>query len=133
MVEILAAVEGLTNYSTVVEIALGAAAQQRGASYSDLKGDYMKCWWHWYEHPTDPNRRADRIIAIGLCSRICGPNWSEKGRPVVILGALPPSPRNLTLSGQNSCFGSTTTDVHLCVIEQVLTIQPHRSVLALKM
>ena len=50
------------------------------------------------------------LYFLWLCSRICGPNWSEKGRPVVILGALPPSPRNLTLSGQNSCFGSTTME-----------------------
>ena len=28
----------------------------------------------------------------------------------VELGALPPNPRNLALSGQNGCFGSTTIE-----------------------
>src|SRR5262245_20107464 len=31
-------------------------------------------------------------------------------KSIVELGALPPNPRNLALSGQNGCFGSTTIE-----------------------
>jgi hypothetical protein len=43
---------------------------------------------------------------IGLCSRICGWAWRGVGKGGVSeLGALPPSPRNLSLWGQNGRFG----------------------------
>jgi hypothetical protein len=64
MVGVLVAVESLTNYSTVVEIGLCAAAEHRACYIGDLKSQYMKCWWHWYEHPTDPRRRADSVIVV---------------------------------------------------------------------
>ena len=33
-----------------------------------------------------------------------------RNKSIVTLGALPPNPRNLALSGQNGCFGSTTIE-----------------------
>jgi hypothetical protein len=33
---------------------------------------------------------------------------SIRKKSIIELGALPPNPRNLALSGQNGCFGSTT-------------------------
>ena len=35
---------------------------------------------------------------------------SIRNKSIVELGALPPNPRNLALSGQNGCFGSTTIE-----------------------
>ena len=35
---------------------------------------------------------------------------SIRKKSFVELGALPPNPRNLALSGQNGCFGSTTIE-----------------------
>jgi hypothetical protein len=35
---------------------------------------------------------------------------SIRKKSIVELGALPPNPRNLALSGQNGCFGSTTIE-----------------------
>jgi len=35
---------------------------------------------------------------------------SIRKKSIVELGALPPNPRNLALSGQNGCWGSTTIE-----------------------
>ena len=49
----------------------------------------------------DPQR-----FNLWFCSRICGWAWREIGKGCVSeMGALPPSPWNLTLSGQNGDFG----------------------------
>jgi len=46
------------------------------------------------------------LLLLWLCSRICGRAWREMGKDCVSeLGALPPKPLDLPLSGQNGGFG----------------------------
>jgi hypothetical protein len=64
MAEVLVWVEQKANYSTALEITLGAAAEYKRVYYGDLKSAYMKCWWQWYEHQNDPSHRAEKMLVI---------------------------------------------------------------------
>ena len=64
MVKVLVAVEKLTNFSTVIQIALSARSTHRRVFFDTLKSEYMKCWWHWYNRPNDAQSRAEKVIVI---------------------------------------------------------------------
>ncbi len=64
ILDILVAVEQLTNYATVVDIALEIAAEHRGVYIGELKSAYMKFWWQWHNHRDEPKYRAEKIIVI---------------------------------------------------------------------
>jgi len=64
MVDLLTEIERLTNYSTVVSIALSAAAECTGAYVGELRDAYMKMWWQWHNHKDEAKYRADRLIII---------------------------------------------------------------------
>ena len=64
MVALLTEIERLTNYSTVVSIALSAAAKCPGAYVGELRDAYMKMWLQWHNHKDEPKYRADRLLTI---------------------------------------------------------------------
>lgn len=71
ILDILVAVEQLTNYATVVQIALETAAEFRACYIGELKSAYMKFWWWWHNHRDEPRYRAEKLIVItGEAARV---------------------------------------------------------------
>jgi hypothetical protein len=60
---VLASVEQLSNYDTLVTLALQTAAEFRGDYIGDLKADYMLYWIEWHKQ-NDPLHRAERLIVF---------------------------------------------------------------------
>jgi hypothetical protein len=64
LLDVLVTVETITNYATLVEIALESAAEYRGIYMGELKSAYMQCWWQWHNHKNESKYRAEKIVVI---------------------------------------------------------------------
>jgi hypothetical protein len=71
MLAVLVGVEELSNYATLVQLALETAAESRGVSMGELKSAYMKFWWQWHNHRDDAKYRAEKVIVLaGEAARV---------------------------------------------------------------